>query len=172
MSLFQSTRPMRGATWETCAYTARYVIFQSTRPMRGATLIADLLDVLYDNFNPRAPCGARPRPWRSQCSAEYFNPRAPCGARRILKWRMTLKDEFQSTRPMRGATRCLVLRHRKEGISIHAPHAGRDFLDLEPSFHISISIHAPHAGRDRSAMGKRSLKEKFQSTRPMRGATV
>ena len=33
---------------------------------------------------------------------------------------------FQSTRPMRGATvRDDDLRHRR-GISIHAPHAGRD----------------------------------------------
>ena len=29
--------PREGRDWETCAYTARYVIFQSTRPARGAT---------------------------------------------------------------------------------------------------------------------------------------
>ena len=63
------------------------VIFQSTRPMRGAThgiLAHILLAILY--FNPRAPCGARP--WRCstiRLSLLNFNPRAPCGARRLRK---------------------------------------------------------------------------------------
>ena len=55
---------------------------------------------------------------------------------------------FQSTRPMRGATR---FKHRVElriEVSIHAPHAGRDDIpDREPRFP-RVSIHAPHAGRD------------------------
>ena len=29
--------PLAGRDWETCAYTARYIIFQPTRPLRGAT---------------------------------------------------------------------------------------------------------------------------------------
>ena len=125
--LFQSTRPLRGAT--TCAYTARYVMkFQSTRPLRGATLTngsspaqnitisihaplagrdRNLLScsAWLQNFNPRAPCGARQhRPQRAQADHRIsihaplagrdgyqrellrryslnFNPRAPCGAR-------------------------------------------------------------------------------------------
>ena len=101
----------------------------------------------------------------------YFNPRAPCGARR--------------QNPLRRSGSC--------GISIHAPHAGRD-ADREASKKWNeISIHAPHAGRDpepvaavnticnfnpRAPCGARlgaSLEDrdagKFQSTRPMRGAT-
>ena len=30
--------PLAGRDWETCAYTARYIIFQPTRPLRGATV--------------------------------------------------------------------------------------------------------------------------------------
>ena len=82
--------------------------------------------------------------------------------------------EFQSTRPMRGATRGVqVGDHAGHDISIHAPHAGRDAphsrlswprssyfnprapcgarpkIELnETNEAISISIHAPHAGRD------------------------
>ena len=57
---------------------------------------------------------------------------------------------FQSTRPMRGATRNAVnavIDFFK--ISIHAPHAGRDEADRRGRRRgHRISIHAPHAGRD------------------------
>ena len=34
-----------------------------------------------------------------------------------------------------------------------------------------ISIHAPHAGRDEKSKQDQRIYKKFQSTRPMRGAT-
>ena len=55
-----------------------------------------------------------------------FNPRAPCGARRW--WVFT--------------------HHRYEGISTHAPLAGRDVVALEEEYIKNISTHAPLAGRD------------------------
>ena len=101
-------------------------------------------------FNPRAPCGARPvdsafirwmaifqstRPMRGATttllsgggSTSYFNPRAPCGARLFAKPMMALSLEFQSTRPMRGATPIYLIVAGCHAISIHAPHAGRDW---------------------------------------------
>ena len=59
-------------------------------------------------------------------------------------------DEFQSTRPIRGATFPLPLSEvRVDTISIHAPHTGRDkLLDSAQRCAIVISIHAPHTGRD------------------------
>ena len=80
--VFQSTRPMRGATME-WQYGVRKGAFQSTRPMRGATL-------------------------PSMHSTSFV--------------------EFQSTRPMRGATRRRCAASPKGGVSIHAPHAGRDLF--------------------------------------------
>jgi len=59
--------------------------FQSTRPMRGATWLREVEDAKGMNFNPRAPCGARRV--HSSCGwagRQHFNPRAPCGARRAL----------------------------------------------------------------------------------------
>ena len=73
---------------------------------------------------------------------------------------------------MRGATLPKFNNGREIGISIHAPHAGRDYiavlvkqlyLDFNPrapcgarlqdfiqgGVVVVISIHAPHAGRDR-----------------------
>ena len=79
-------------------------------------------------FNPRAPCGARRRQtrrrktrqrisihaprvgrdWRRTrpgLGAKYFNPRAPCGARRYCTYILQQsQNEFQSTRPVWGAT--------------------------------------------------------------------
>ena len=57
--------------------------------------------------------------------------------------------EFQSTRPVRGATLIAVNR---------APH-------------VAISIHAPRAGRDASSRSSMIAPSEFQSTRPVRGAT-
>ena len=78
-------------------------------------------------FNPRAPCGARreeyireciialvsihaPHAGRDNCrsrdikTSKCFNPRAPCGARHRQLRDHLQEKEFQSTRPMRGAT--------------------------------------------------------------------
>ena len=56
---------------------------------------------------------------------------------------------FQSTRPVRGATRKVRGLFPQLLISIHAPRAGRDMLDMGDTVEdIAISIHAPRAGRD------------------------
>ena len=82
-SLFQSTRPVRGATSAERRHAQQHdisihapragrdklggfynngaILFQSTRPVRGATRSFPVPASLPNNFNPRAPCGARPR---------------------------------------------------------------------------------------------------------------
>ena len=118
--------------------------------MRGATWCLQSFDGNHHDFNPRAPCGARPlrssalpsaaqfqstRPMRGATNllksgprlGPYFNPRAPCGARPWHPLALPGICRFQSTRPMRGAT---------------------------------------------SADGRMPGADQFQSTRPMRGATA
>ena len=78
-------------------------------------------------------------------------------------------------------------------VSIHAPHAGSDFITQTPLWYRHVSIHAPHAGSDtvrcqgrhgehrfnpRSPRGERprfhgstDILCQFQSTLPTRGAT-
>ena len=102
---FQSTRPMRGAT-DAILFIGLFFIFQSTRPMRGATRSHASISSCAD-FNPRAPCGARPvsnifffvydisihAPHAGRDAydnkvltlRENFNPRAPCGARQNIE---------------------------------------------------------------------------------------
>ena len=100
---FQPTRPLRGATLIWRYLTPKALKFQPTRPLRGATnrvfnpcnssnisthaplagrdrgIVRGILTCVY--FNPRAPCGARPRPMMTIKIIKNFNPRAPCGAR-------------------------------------------------------------------------------------------
>ena len=57
-------------------------------------------------------------------------------------------------------------------ISIHAPHAGRDEPESGRISKDRISIHAPHAGRDGIKVNIHIGEVLFQSTRPMRGATL
>ena len=169
------------------------------------------------DFNPHAPCGARLCQEAGERVRYYFNPHAPCGARRPLRGVIAIKvlisihtphagrdiipnqsafihKKFQSTRPMRGATRIDVAdvagarhfnphapcgarleykqgRPRKPQISIHTPHAGRDVPHVGKSGNVLISIHTPHAGRDLHVHNTTIYRELFQSTRPMRGAT-
>ena len=69
---------------------------------------------------------------------------------------------FQSTHPMRGATRRRHQRCLGREISIHAPHAG-----CERNFNPRTPCGVRRAGRRRPARAAT-----FQSTHPMRGATV
>ena len=57
-------------------------------------------------------------------------------------------------------------------ISIHAPLAGRDGGSAVELTDTDISIHAPLAGRDMRPLEVAGMAEPFQSTRPLRGATV
>ena len=57
-------------------------------------------------------------------------------------------------------------------ISIHAPRAGRDSGRYQAGYTGFISIHAPRAGRDLGKLDHGGLLFLFQSTRPVRGATL
>ena len=150
-SIFQSTHPLRGATASVVDNLAVTVVFQSTHPLRGATC----------------------RSCRGLCDAKNFNPRTPCGVR----------PQF------------LIHIGGFLEISIHAPLAGCDLVHSKHKFGLpGISIHAPLAGCDspsrglagwivdfnprtpcgvrRGVIGDIHIVKQFQSTHPLRGATV
>ena len=118
--------------------------FQSTRPIRGATRSAGISRLLGYHFNPRAPYGAR-----LYGGAEYG-----------------------------GAG----------GISIHAPHTGRDMQTRAPQlrgqnfnpranlygvcpFYSDFNPRAPYGARLVAFLSGPAFFV-FQSTRPIRGATL
>ena len=214
LSAFQSTLPLRGAT-------QRHSIgqiadqFQSTLPLRGATLAnaasilphlisihapltgSDPLRRAYkkrrNHFNPRSPYGERPYSYKRNSGAYYFNPRSPYGERQNPRRVFRMIDIFQSTLPLRGATKFKVVHAVQKNISIHAPLTGSDsqvrgvkndqfisihapltgsdkFGQIQRQF-FHISIHAPLTGSDFPATVDNISCWKFQSTLPLRGAT-
>ena len=99
--LFQSTRPLRGATQSNYdAFMAE--VFQSTRPLRGAT---------------RFVCDA--------CQDITFQSTRPLRGATILGLQRSTRSAFQSTRPLRGATLEYAAAVQYGIVSIHAPLAGR-----------------------------------------------
>ena len=124
--------------------------FQSTPPVRGATpILPPFVPVLL-----------------------YFNPRPPCGGRRSPYWRVVTSFTFQSTPPVRGATKKDLIKPVRFRISIHAPRAGGDQVCNIPVLSALISIHAPRAGGDISCVIRCKFIRSFQSTPPVRGATL
>ena len=125
-----------------------------------------------------------------------FNPRTPCGVRpSAISWLCTAAA-FQSTHPLRGATQWQERTNRRtknisihaplagcdhatagdfvfgQQISIHAPLAGCDPLLPQPDIPLQISIHAPLAGCDSIEAQIAERNGIFQSTHPLRGATI
>ena len=169
------------------------------------------------DFNPRSPYGERPDSAGAQSTEPVdFNPRSPYGERLIKIAIPISKPRFQSTLPLRGATRQGNEALPFPSISIHAPLTGSDWERSKKYGTRMISIHAPLTGSDarnsllsdvsgyfnprspygerllcpgsaksggnfnpRSPYGERQLRQhpqrldpKFQSTLPLRGATI
>ena len=126
-ALFQSTRPLRGATARLAALptimsnfnpraprgarldsmdtAVKRLQFQSTRPSRGATAGALLRLSRHLRFqSTRHSRGATTFPWHPPKNRGHFNPRAPRGARLVPVTVAPSAPIFQSTRPSRGAT--------------------------------------------------------------------
>ena len=193
-------------------------IFQSTRPIRGATCSIDWRcadawisihaphtgrdDSQLDRewgaakyFNPRAPYGARPcGDWGFRRINKDFNPRAPYGARRqtVIQLAKLLAISIHAPHTGRDHKRRTIQPYQRYfnprapygarppagpqcqrycAISIHAPHTGRDVTVMLLLVSVAISIHAPHTGRDGCCLPVPRVRSLFQSTRPIRGAT-
>ena len=170
-AMFQSTRPMRGATrLELQGFTGSK--FQSTRPMRGATSRATRNFRVRPCFNPRAPCGARPPRCVLDDVAAQVSIHAPHAGRDLFSCQSERSAKmFQSTRPMRGATRTIRRIASAGRFQSTRPMRGATYSRRCDTYQDRVSIHAPHAGRDKRLDAEAKAEKGFQSTRPMRGAT-
>ena len=63
---------------------------------------------------------------------------------------------------------CVVV----QGISIHAPREGSDRDSALEAIKAEISIHAPREGSDTQGEKSSKMQKSFQSTLPVKGATV
>ena len=118
---------------------------------------------------PRVGRDRRSGAARSLC--RRFNPRAPCGARLALRLILTIKQMFQSTRPVWGATMQSSSCRDRHAVSIHAPRVGRDKAsDYRASRTACFNPRAPCGARPTTPAGP-LICASFQSTRPVWGAT-
>ena len=191
---FQSTRPVWGATLfaatqaitffsfnprAPCGARLRGYIFRDFRrwvsihaPRVGRDLRHDLVGFPAKGVSIHAPrVGRDAGEGRALDGAASFNPRAPCGARPGYLQALSQLPEFQSTRPVWGATNNRVQGFLQVRVSSHAPRVGRDrrrpaLWSISASFnprapcgarlhHLrlqrparGVSIHAPRVGRD------------------------
>ena len=102
---------------------------------------------------------------------ERFNSHAPFEARRGEKVRGGKRQEFQPTRPLRGATAAFIISPFKILFQPTRPLRGATFEQGSISILKIISTHAPLAGRDGGATVACHALNVFQPTRPLRGAT-
>ena len=192
---FQSTRPVWGATMparQSCGVLIRISI-HAPRVGRDHSLrkLAVLLAI-----SIHAPRVGRDTPaCRQRPKRMNFNPRAPCGARLTLTDVDYSSVGFQSTRPVWGATCCIlcifiqflnfnprapcgarlsgrVCNTLPRGISIHAPRVGRDDPNGKKDHHQQHFNPRAPCGARQTAQSGIDVANLFQSTRPVWGATV
>ena len=148
-SKFQSTLPLRGATVVITIISAP-IPFQSTLPLRGATSL-NQPDKFIFSISIHAPLTGSDGLLGRECSLlSHFNPRSPYGERLLRE-----QEEMDG-----------------QGISIHAPLTGSDLHHL-------FAGSVPADFNPRSPYGERPISSwifvhlaQFQSTLPLRGATL
>ena len=166
--------PLAGRDLGGCRTSRKRSMISTHAPLAGRDLGGWILDNTL-GISTHAPLAGRDflhLHLRLPCSF-HFNPRAPCGARRTASPHVSVAWIFQPTRPLRGATVRRAESAARDGISTHAPLAGRDGVnahqiiggyvfqptrplrgatqrDIDESIKAQISTHAPLAGRDRA----------------------
>ena len=132
------------------ASTPEYADISIHAPLAGCDANGDYFSLVTD-ISIHAPlAGCDFQPSSVILTQVYFNPRTPCGVRRMASLPSKVTSLFQSTHPLRGATRDAGLIPPITVISIHAPLAGCDGRHVSNRWRRNISIHAPLAGCDLS----------------------
>ena len=125
----------------------------------------------YD-FNPRSPCGERLSRNLPRMSVSRFQSTLPLRGATRPKSLTRLRSKFQSTLPLRGATRrCWWRCIRADNFNPRSPCGERLPCVFNVIAGVGISIHAPLAGSDNESRTTIRLPLLFQSTLPLRGAT-
>ena len=162
---------MRGATVGPGDIPAIEKPFQSTHPMRGATSNTPRPPIDH-GISIHAPHAGRDRCRRSDRRGKYyFNPRAPCGARPRRLIRPTPRPTLQSTRPVRGATLKPITANMIVEFQSTRPVRGATIASWPKRPNkADFNPRAP-CGARQTGKKEGTTPKKFQSTRPVRGAT-
>ena len=145
--------------------------FQSTHPLRGATRPS--------NGKPsplpisiHAPlAGCDPGLCKYNKRLQNFNPRTPCGVRPAAGIIPAVRWPFQSTHPLRGATRTPVREApRRLFQSTHPLRGATAKIHKVSKLDTDFNPRTPCGVRHRKQK-KSTILQQFQSTHPLRGAT-
>jgi len=192
---FQSTRPVRDATSLLCipvvtekvsihasragrdarAFPTGWpkTVFQSTRPVRDATKCS-FPSPSFQNVSIHASrAGRDASSYVCSCKWRRVSIHASRAGRDLSRWVFRSFDRgFQSTRPVRDATRAFVA-GRSPNIRFQSTRPVRDATGTpeDDGYQEPVSIHASRAGRDRPIGWRQAVGSAFQSTRPVRDAT-
>ena len=98
-------------------------------PHAGSDLASFLAASIRDNFNPRSPCGERPKRKSANETELVISTHAPHAGSDFAHVLHGYFPRFQPTLPMRGATWDDAYKDVVSFISTHAPHAGSDQLE-------------------------------------------
>ena len=120
---FQSTLPLRGAT-ATHSVKRRSQNISIHAPLTGSDRACPWGSSLWRNFNPRSPYGERQRSCIQCRKCSYFNPRSPYGERPPAVRSHDPLDGFQSTLPLRGATKMWDHKNSRSGFQSTLPLRG------------------------------------------------
>ena len=167
--IFQSTLPVRGATIRSLLCFAD-MLFQSTLPVRGATggggFVSRLLNISI--HAPRTGSDAEAPEFKEE--QRYFNPRSPYGERLVVAHLVELLHQFQSTLPVRGATRRYDVTKETAIFQSTLPVRGATRSWRISTAGARFQSTLPVRGATWYAQGV-DLAGEFQSTLPVRGAT-
>ena len=148
---FQSTHPLRDATWYSIRCYIKCKVISIHAPLTGCDLTLEEKVQRLRDFNPRTPYGMRPRtPLQKDFAQCHFNPRTPYGMRLYSHSATFLGLLFQSTHPLRDATiRDMSDNSNKFDFNPRTPYGMRPVCFLTNTVVGLISIHAPLTGCDK-----------------------
>ena len=130
--------------------------------------------LLLISISIHAPRGGSDLPqFRHGCKEKQFQSTLPTRGATWKRLRLRLSVQvFQSTLPTRGATNTSARGGRRRcDFNPRSPRGERRFIQQDFRDLYAISIHAPHAGSDAIELQDNFTGVLFQSTLPTRGAT-
>ena len=97
--------PLAGCDAAACGNSPQLAAISIHAPLAGCDATINSFAAFSFDFNPRTPCGVRQSVYVTACPNKHFNPRTPCGVRQVIHTEQQVECQFQSTHPLRGATR-------------------------------------------------------------------
>ena len=147
---FQSTRPLRGATLTGMTFREMFGI-STHAPLAGRDLRHQRTHADERKISTHAPLAGRDMPPKRRNQHENISTHAPLAGRdQEGKQAYGSNEQFQPTRPLRGATLWALRHGAVELFQPTRPLRGATNLRRATAPDKDISTHAPLAGRDKS----------------------